>query len=313
MSGRFLICGEAVIDLFQDSGIGPLAFRGQPAGSPFNVAVGLARLGCPASFVTGLSRDAFGGELMAALAAEGVDTSLAPRTDRPTILSFVMVQPDGVPVYAFYGEQGADLQVRADHWPQQLPRDIDAIHLGGFPLAVDPSKAAYATLVARESGKRFISIDPNVRVSLMGDLAVYRQHLDHLAAQSDLIKISHEDIAHLYPGAAPEDIARHWLGGGVSAVILTDGPNGATAVLEGGSLHVPSASVAVVDTVGAGDSFMSALLAGLRDAGLTAGKVLRGIDPAALGPILAFANKAAGITCTRRGANPPTRAEVGRP
>ncbi|MGL4975472.1 MAG: carbohydrate kinase family protein, partial [Bosea sp. (in: a-proteobacteria)] len=251
-----------------------MAFQGQPAGSPFNVAVGLARLGCKAAFVTGISRDAFGERLITALAAEGIDSSLAPRTNRPTILSFVLVRPDGVPEYAFYGENGADTQVRENDWPTALPDDIDAIHFGGFPLAVEPSKSAYAALVHREAGRRFVSLDPNIRMKLIGDPTIFRTHLDGLVTKVDLIKASTEDIGQLYPGERPESLALDWLTRGAAIVVVTDGPNGATAYVKGMTLHVPTKIAKVIDTVGAGDSFMSALLAGLLDHGLLSRKAL---------------------------------------
>ena len=120
----FLVCGEAVIDLFHEREQGDLAFSGQVAGSPLNVAVGLSRLGCASSFMTGLSRDPFGTRVIAALDKEGVAWDLSQRTDRPTILSFVLVKPDGGPDYAFYGENAADFAVTAEALPHQLPETI---------------------------------------------------------------------------------------------------------------------------------------------------------------------------------------------
>ncbi len=219
----FLVCGEAVIDFFQDSG-GDLAFRGQPAGSPFNVCVGLARLGQRAALVTGLSKDAFGARLIAAMEREGVEWRLAPRTDRPTILSFILVKPDGGPEYAFYGERGADTAVTAEDLAGPLPEAVTAIHVGGFPMAVEPAKTAYATLIRREAGKRFVSLDPNVRASLTGDMQAFVAHFEGLCPAADLIKASTEDLTHMYPGAEPGTIAARWRDLGVGTVVITDGP-----------------------------------------------------------------------------------------
>jgi fructokinase len=306
----FLICGEAVIDLFSTGNAAELSFCGQPAGSPFNVAIGLARLGCQTSFVTGLSRDAFGERLIAALSKEGVDWKLAPRTDRPTILSFVMVKPDGNPDYAFYGENGADLQVRPESLAQTLPSTIIAVHVGGFPMAVGSSKGAYTALIQRESRQRFVSLDPNIRLKLMGDIDVFRDHFEGLCAGVALIKASSEDIALLYAGVDAMTIARRWRNLGAGTVIITDGARGAFALNQRGVTLVKAEPVAVVDAVGAGDSFMAATLAGVRDHDLLEAKRLETASPEALRSILQFANRAAGITCTRQGANPPTRAEM---
>jgi fructokinase len=306
----FLVCGEAVIDFFQDQR-GPLAFNGQPAGSPFNVAVGLRRLGAPAALMTGLSTDPFGCKLIAAMEAEGVEWRLAPRTDRPTILAFVLVKPDGAPEYAFYGENGADLDVRAGAIPWPLPASIRGVHVGGFPMAVEPSKGSYAALIRQAGGSLFVSLDPNVRPSLMGDLAAFRAHFEGLCAHAALVKGSSEDVGFLYPGESMASVAARWRACGAGMVVVTDGPRGALALNAGGACHAPAWPVSMVDTVGAGDSFMSALLAEVAERDLLDREALAAARPEAVEPILAFANAAAGVTCSRRGANPPTRAEIG--
>jgi fructokinase len=309
----FLVCGEAVIDLFEDKAAGELRFHGQPAGSPFNVAVGLARLDCAVSFMTGLSTDPFGERLIAALEDEGIAWDLSPRTNRPTILSFVLVKPDGTPEYAFYGECGADCAVHAEALPDSLPESIEAIHLGGFPLAVEPSRSAYAHLIRREAEALFIALDPNIRASLTGDMDIFRDHFEELCAHVALIKASTEDIGLLYPGVDAMTIARRWRSLGTGTIVITDGPRGAFALNDGGTSLSKAAPVTVVDTVGAGDSFMAALLAGLQERGLLKRGALAAAPARTLKAILDAANHAAGITCTRQGANPPTRAELARP
>jgi fructokinase len=306
----FLVCGEAVIDLFQDRAAGAMAFQGQPAGSPFNVAVGLARLGQKAALVTGLSRDAFGQRLIDAMEQEGVEWRLAPRTDRPTILSFVLVKPDGGPEYAFYGERGADTDVRVQDLPVPVPDGINAIHVGGFPMAVEPAKSAYAALIRREAAKRFVSLDPNVRVALMGDISMFREHFETLCPSAGLIKASSEDLGFLYPGLELSAVARRWHELGAGTVVITDGARGASLLNSRGTASAAAEPVAVSDTVGAGDSFMSALLAALADRGLLDRDRLAQTPAGELEPVLSFANRAAGITCMRRGSNPPTRAEL---
>ncbi len=306
----FLICGEAVIDLFGTGNPADLTFQGQPAGSPFNVAVGLSRLGCATSFVTGLSRDAFGARLIAALETEGIDWSLSLRTDRPTILSFVMVKADGNPEYAFYGENGADLQVTPEAFAKVLPSAIKAVHVGGFPMAVGYSREAYAGLIQREANQRFVSLDPNIRTKLMGDVNIFRDHFETLCKGVALIKASSEDIGHLYTGVDSMTIARRWRTLGAGTVIVTDGARGAFALNQRGITLEKAEPVVVTDAVGAGDSFMAAVLAAVQDQGLLDRQRLEAASSAELRKILHFANHAAGITCTRQGANPPTRAEL---
>lgn len=306
----FLVCGEAVIDFFQAPG-GALSFRGQPAGSPLNVAIGLRRLGDAATFVTGLSTDPFGQRLIDALEAEGVGWNLAPRTDRPTILSFVMVKSDGGPEYVFYGERGADTAVPQGAIPWPLPSGIDAVHVGGFPMGVEPSKSSYATLIRQAGETLFVSIDPNVRPAMVGDIGAFRDHVEGLCPSVALLKASGEDISLLYPGMGLMAAAERWRALGAGTVVITDGPDGSFALNAAGSTRAASEPVSVVDTVGAGDSFMSALLSELRRCGLLDRSRLAGTVADVLTPVLAFANRAAGLTCSRRGANPPTRAEIG--
>lgn len=306
----FLACGEAVIDLFQNKNAGDLAFNGQAAGSPFNVAVGLSRLGCKSALITGLSRDPFGQRIIDALSKEGVDWSFAPRTDRPTILSFVLLSSDGVPEYAFYGENGADTDVQLSALPKDFPPEISAIHIGGFPMAVEPTKTTYASLLKREAARMFVSVDPNIRVKLVGSMNVYRDHFESLCCSAALIKASAEDIGYLYQGVDAATIAKRWRSLGAGTVVVTDGPKGAFAINDCGTVLAKTSAVKVVDTVGAGDSFMSALLADLKDKDILNRDALAQASATQMKSALHFANRAAAITCTRRGANPPTLTEM---
>jgi fructokinase len=310
IAAMFLICGEAVIDLFQQGGESDLAFAGQIAGSPLNVAIGLSRLGHKSSFMTGISNDPFGTRVIAALTREKVGWEFAQRTDRPTIIAFVMVKPDGGPDYTFYGENGADFDVREEMLPAVLPQDIKAIHLAGFPLAIETSKSAYAALIRREAKTRFISLDPNIRALLMGDLDIFRDHFETLVPSSHLIKASAEDIEALYPSIDALTIAKRWRSLGCGTVIITDGAKGAFALNAHGVCQSKTLPVTVVDTVGAGDSFMSAMLAKLAENDLLSQGVLAKAPLTSLKSMMDFANVAAGITCSRQGANPPTRDEL---
>jgi fructokinase len=311
----FLVCGEAVIDLFQDSAsqdnaAESLSFKGQAAGSPFNVAVGLSRLGCKATFMTGLSRDPFGERLIEALSKEGVDWHLAQRTNRPTILSFVLINSEGIPEYAFYGENGADADVRLSALPIDLPPEIVALHIGGFPMAVEPAKTAYAALLKRETARLFVSLDPNIRIKLVGPMDMCRDHFESLCSTASLIKASTEDIGYLYKGVDAVTIAKRWRTLGAGTVVITDGPKGAFALNNHGTVLSKTETVKVLDTVGAGDSFMSALLASIQNNQLLNRNALAQAPSLQIKSILDFANRAAAITCTRRGSNPPTLAEM---
>jgi fructokinase len=306
----FLVCGEALFDLFLEPAAGfELRFDGRIGGSPFNVAVGLARLGRRAALFTGLSTDFLGRRLAAALAADGVDTEFLLRKDAPTTLSLVGLATDGVPDYAFYGRGAADRSVEVAELPA-LPEAVTALHFGSFSLVVRPSGDAFAALAARESRRRLVSVDPNVRLNVEPDLDVWRARIAALAAHADLIKVSSEDLGPLYPGRSADAVAQDWLDGGVRLVVVTRGADGALAFSARGRLAIPGETVAVVDTVGAGDAFQAALLCALEELGHASRAGLEGLDEPTLRRCLAFATRAAAITCTRRGAALPLRGEL---
>jgi fructokinase len=307
-----LVCGEALFDVFLTDDRGAsLQFDARPGGSPFNVAVGLARLGQRVGFFGGLSTDLLGARLLRVLEDEGVDTDWTVRRARPTTLSIVGLGIDGAPVYAFYGEQAADRAVEVRDLPV-IPDGVRAIHLGSFSTVVEPVGHALEALVRREVGSRLIAYDPNVRATIEPDLGIWRRKLEAFARSVHLLKISSDDFALLFAGADPADLARTWINLGVRLVVLTQGARGASAWTPGGTVAIPASSVHVADTVGAGDAFQAALLAGLAEMTLLSASALAGIPQDALIRLLDFANKAAASTCSRRGADPPERSELPR-
>lgn len=303
----FLVCGEALWDLFAVEGAG-LSFDARVGGSPFNVAVGLARLGRQAGLFTGLSTDRLGQRLYASLEAEGVITSHLVRTPRLSTISMVDVAADGAPAYAFYGEGAADRSVTLADLP-----DLGAawgLHAGSFSLAVEPVGSALLTLFRREKGNRLLTLDPNVRLSVQPDLDLWRVRLAEFIACADLVKVSEEDLALLHPGRDPEQIAADWRASGPALVVITKGAEGAVALSAAGRAAVPGRKVQVVDTVGAGDTFQAALVAGLDERGWRRRSDVETLDEAAISDLLDFAVQAAAITCGRRGADLPRRSEL---
>jgi fructokinase len=306
----YLVCGDSLFDFFLESESGPAAasYAARAGGSPFNVAIGIARLGGASAFLTGLSTDMLGARLRQVLEAEGVSTRYCIATDRPTTLSLVGLDAEGVPAYQFYGNGAADIGIT----PPEMPVLDDAIlglHFGSYSIAVPPSADALAALAGANAG-RFVSLDPNIRPTIQPDMGVWRARVDALLPQVDLLKISAEDVGLMYPGTDPADLAARWLKAGPSLVVVTDGGgaargwhrNGATA-----SANPPQ--ITVIDTVGAGDTFQAALLAEL-GAGGNPVTAIGALDSAGLERLLAFAARAAAITCSRRGADLPRRAEL---
>lgn len=301
----FLICGEALFDVFVEAGNpdSGMSMEARAGGSPYNVAVGLARLEQPVALLTGLSRDSLGERLARQLTVEGVVTSYLVRTDRRTTLSLVGVGATGSPDYTFYGAGSAD----CDLTPADMPTvgdDISALHFGSYSIAVAPVAGAFASLAQRES-RRFISLDPNVRPTVEPDMTVWRRRVEALAQLASLIKVSSEDLSHLYPGASDADLAGAWLAKGVALVVVTDGERGATAWSPHHKVQIPASSTTVVDTVGAGDAFQAALLHTIARHRLTDRNRLAEANHSQLAAMLTYAGGAAAYTCARRGADLP--------
>ena len=306
----FLVCGEALMDVFAvgDTPTG-VTLDARVGGSPFNVAVGLARLAQPVAFLGAVSRGFLGERLMRALKAEGVTLAHVARTDAPTTLGLVGLDEKGVPSYSFYGEGAADRQLL----PEALPStSFQALHLGSYTTVVEPTASTLRLLVQREHGKTLISYDPNVRLNVQPDLARWRELLQWMLPRTDLLKISDEDLGLLMPGSTPEAFAAEALVQGVKLAVVTRGGEGASAwTAARASASVPTPKVTVIDTVGAGDTFQAALLTWLAEHGSVSPQALAGLSGAQLNDALGFAARAAAITCSRRGADMPRRAELG--
>jgi len=288
-------------------------FEATPGGSPANVAVGLARLGVPTFLVARLSDDALGRRLRAHLEGNGVDLSRAVRAAEPSSLAIVRLDGGGVPDYDFRVDGTADWQWRDEELNGVLD-GVAAVHAGSLALVLPPGAAALRRLLLAARLTATVSYDPNVRPALMGSPAAVREWAESLVEIADVVKASVDDMAWLFPGRSPEDIATDWAARGPAVVAITLGHNGVIAAArDTGLLRRPGRPVTVADTVGAGDSFMSGLLAGLHSRGLLgAGErdALTAIPTAALSDVLDEAVLAASITCMRRGAQPPTLDEL---
>lgn len=311
---RIVVAGEALVDLVPESD-GRL--RPLPGGSPFNVAVGLGRLGVPAGLLGPLSTDGFGDLLAERLAAADVRPLPAERTARPTTLAMVHLDADGHASYAFYldgtsatGMSGADLSSAGAEDPAATTAALH-VSLGAVTLTAAGTGQLLAELIDARASRPLVSLDPNVRPAVMGEPAAERSAIARAVASSDVVKVSDEDLAALHPDRDPLAVAGDWARSGPELVVVTRGAEGATALrADGGTLTVAGVPVDVVDTVGAGDAFTSGLLAALDAHALLDRRALRDVTPDALRSVLAFAGRVAAITCGRRGADPPTRDEV---
>ena len=305
-------CGEAVIDFMPISVDGAPAYRPFAGGSPFNVAIGLGRLGASAGFFSRISTDFFGDLLMQTLGENRVDTRFIKRAPDPTMLAFVSHPQDGEPQYAFFSNGSADRGITEHDLPAALGDDVACLHLGlgAISTQAEPAATTFEALLKRESKRRILVIDPNVRPGLIKDRDAARARLESWVSLCDIVKVSRADFDWLYPGRSAEDSAAAWRDLGPKLVVMTLGADGAMALLNSSRVAVPGRKIGVVDTVGAGDSFHAALLAGLSEQGLLTLDRLAKLDVGVLKILLDRAVAAAAITCSRAGANPPTKREL---
>lgn len=302
--------GEALFDLFAQEGAGAnLTFDARIGGSLLNVAMGVARLGRPSGFLSAVSTDLFGERIMAHLEAEAISTDLVVRKDRPTTLSVVGVDLAGVPSYAFYGAGAADQSLVAADMPQ-WPAAAKALHIGSYSMIVDPVGSTLAAFAGEVAADCFVSFDPNVRPTIEPDPRVWRDRIDMLLPSLAMLKISSEDYHLLYGDADIAASAEGWLERGPALVVVTHGADGAQAWTGNQTVSIAGVPVDVVDTVGAGDTFQAALLTWLDEQNHLSANAAGALGADHLTDLLSFACRAAAITCSRRGADLPIRAEI---
>ncbi|TWD52350.1 carbohydrate kinase [Pseudomonas sp. SJZ131] len=310
----YLVCGEALFDFFSEDDASGLAskvnFKAIAGGSPFNVAVGLRRLGVDSALFAGLSTDYLGRRLQQVLQEEGVRADYLVDFAAPTTLAMVAVGANGSPHYSFRGEGCADRQLRLEHLPELGPQ-VRGLHIGSFSLVVQPIADTLLALVGRESGKRLISLDPNVRLNPEPNIDLWRSRIAELVELADLIKVSDEDLSLLYPEQDPQRVIESWLTHRCQLVFLTRGGEGASVFSRAhGSWSVPACSVTIADTVGAGDTFQAALITWLTEQQLDSVDGVQRLTREQIDAMLKFAVQAAALTCSKTGPDLPYRHQL---
>jgi len=309
MSMLFTVIGEILMDFTPLGGDpGLMRFQARAGGSPANVAVGLARLGVRVEFAGKVSTDFFGRYLVQHLEKEGVGTRFLSRSPAHSTLAFVAFDQDG-PSFTFYRAGTADTQLGSEELPRSID-ESDVLHFGSISLLASSTSETVLALVDRLRGGCLLSLDPNIRPSLIADAGAYRRTLDRAFRAADILKVSTEDLRWLTPGCSPESAAAQLLALGPVLVVVTLGRNGCYARMPTGEIRVPAPRVDVADTVGAGDAFSSGLLARLAVVGLTSRPSLEQAGSATVQEVLEFATATAALTCTRTGADPPRWDEV---
>jgi len=322
-----LCCGEAVIDMVQTkvSGMGEVYYP-IPGGCPYNTSIAIGRLGVSVAFLGRLSTNFFGEIQLKRLRENNVKDNLLIRCKQNPVLAIIRTEEGRDPQYAFYDEGTADRLFSAEELPP-VPDETTCIVFGSISMNMEPVASTIETLIMREASaapaegrpekrKMVIAFDPNIRPFMIDDRDAYLKRFQKWAAVCTIAKISSEDFEFIFPGTEPEDSLRKMINFGVRLAIVTLGPSGAAAMLrrDDGSIIkvcVPGVQIpSVADTVGAGDTFLGAFLSWLETGNKMSHNDVINLSESDLYDALVFANKAAAIVCTRRGADPPSLEEI---
>ena len=294
---------------------GPQTLWAAPGGGPANTAVAASRLGLPTRLLARIGSDGFGSMIRERLLGEGLDPAGLVDADEPSALALATLAADGSANYDFRMDDAADWRWRSDELPETLEPEVVAVHAASIALFREPGASLIEALLRREHGRGRVTItlDPNIRPDVIGDRSTARALALRHAAQAHVVKASDEDLDYLYPDHTLEQAASALAALGPVLVVVTQGAEGAFALSHGVSASVPAPKTEVVDTVGAGDSFMGALLHRLDldgRLGDSPRERLAGLTEADLEALLTHAATAASHTVTREGADPPTVEEL---
>jgi len=304
-----LCCGEALIDMLpRITTEGEAAFAPYVGGAVFNSAIALGRLGAPAGFFSGLSSDLFGGQFREALGASKVSSTYAHTSPRPTTLAFVRLT-NGQATYTFYDENTAGRMLTIEDLPK-LGAEIEAMLFGAISLISEPAGSAYEEFMRREHETRVMMLDPNIRPNFIPDKAKHLRRIREMMAMADIVKLSDEDLKWFDEAGSHEDVVRNWLDRGPKLIVVTHGSEGAVGYSKAHKVTVMPQKVKVVDTVGAGDTFNAGILASLHEQGLLAKAAIGELSEDAIRKALELGARAAAVTVSRAGANPPWRHEI---
>jgi len=300
MSNEIWVCGEALIDLIPQ-GDQKVAIVG---GGPANTAKALARLGFDSYFIDGISTDGFGGMIKSQLLNDGVNLKYAHFSDKQTCTADVSLDRAGVASYVFTIDGTATFDFTNDWLPRPEEIKPAVLQIGTLATIVEPGASVLLEWAKRVAALAPVVFDPNIRSSVLPDRPKYQEMIAKWAAISAVIKVSEDDLSWLYPEQDQITIAEQWIAGGSQLVIITKGSYGIIGVTKDDVVSVPGVKVDVVDTVGAGDTVGAIVVEAIVERGLAA------IDGEVLREVLVRATKAAAITCSRAGANPPTKKEI---
>ena len=299
------VCGEVLVDLIPDAANPNSTERvGVIGGGPENTAIALARLGHQVEFIDGISTDKWGVAAKAELDADGVGTRFCKFSDKPTCQAIVSLDANGSASYEFVIDGTATFDFSAEWLPDAYKHKPSLLHIGTLVTAVEPAASVLFDWALQVSELAPVIFDPNIRPAVIPDRDLYRAQVEKWAGISSVIKVSDDDLAWLYQGEDELEVAKRWIDGGTSVVVITKGANGLVGVTSCGSVSVPGFKVNVVDTIGAGDTVGAVIAEAVAQIGLDE------LHTGALMVTLEKAARAAAYTCTKKGAQPPTLKEL---
>jgi fructokinase len=299
-----LVGGEALYDLVVDESGGVHAHAG---GGPFNTARTLGRLERPVAYLGRLSTDRFGTTLERMLADDGVRLDAMTHTEEPTTLALAEIDASGSASYRFYLRATSAPGLTPEAALAALPASVGILHVGTLGLTLEPIATALEAVVSELAGRALVAVDPNIRSGVITDPGPFRARLGRVLADTDLLKVSEDDLAWLDGGRSATDAARTLLDAGPTVALVTRGADGATVVTADAAIAIPAPAVDVVDTIGAGDAFGGGFLAWWQERGLGA-EALGDADLVV--QATEFACLVAALTCARAGASPPRLDEL---
>jgi fructokinase len=290
------VCGEVLIDILPT---GPVV-----GGGPANTAKSLARLGYEVDFIDGISTDSYGVSAEKELSRDGVGLALSLSSDKPTCTATVTLDSKGSASYEFLINGTATFDFNSSWLPDPERLKPSVLHIGTLATIIEPGAGVLFDWAVKVGEFAPIVFDPNVRPSVMGDREKYAAAVEKWVSISSVVKVSDDDIAWLYPTDSLDVVAHRWIEMGVSCVVITRGAKGLIGFTANGMEEVEGVKVDVVDTVGAGDTVGAIVVEGIIK------HSVHGLQSQVLSALLHKAAIAAGITCSRAGAQPPRAHEL---
>ncbi|CAN1485873.1 RbsK Sugar kinases, ribokinase family [Candidatus Nanopelagicaceae bacterium] len=295
------VCGEVLIDLIPGADGVRVPHVG---GGPANTAKALARLGRDVQFIDGISNDQYGVMSRKELLDDEVKLDLALKSDKPTCLAIVSLAENGGASYEFEIDGTATFDFSLDWLPDPFRYKPNVLHIGTLVTVIQPGADVLYDWAIRVAEFAPIVFDPNIRPAVMGDRDKYQMAVEKWAAISSVIKVSDDDMAWLYPDQKYQDVAQRWISDGAALVVITRGADGLLGITADGSVEVPGVKIEVADTVGAGDTVGAIIVEAMIEKGIL------NLTAEVLKETLHRAAVAAGITCSRKGAQPPYKHEL---